>query len=148
MEGRGEEGRLVPDLVVLEVLERNLVEPVKLLEQVALDGEDDGGAVEPHGVVGGVHADDVPGELEDSFGFLVLGHDGAEVGHGLAVLFRVGNRCEGVWAAVVLRNGNDIFPLFGVAVFTHGGGCQVRTRLGNSSEMFCCRRSRLEALTV
>lgn len=126
------------------MLEGDLVQPFELLEQVALDGEDDGGAVEPDGVVGGVHADDVPGELEGSCGFLILGHDGAEVGHGLAVLFRVSNRCEGVWAAIVLRNGNDIFPFFGVAVVTHGGGCQVRTRLGNSSEVFCYRHSDLK----
>jgi len=126
------------------VLERDLVQPFELLEQVALDGEDDGGAVEPDGVVGGVHADDVPGELEGSFGFLVLGHDGAEVGHGLAILFRVSNRCEGVWAAVILRNGNDVFPLFGVAVFAHCGGCQLPTRSGSSSEVFCCRRSDLK----
>lgn len=108
------------------MLEGDLVEPFELLEQVALDGEDDGGAVEPDGVVRGVHADDVPRELEDSFRFLVLGHDGAEVGHGLAVLFRVGNGCEGVWAAIVLRNGYDVFPFLGVAIFAHRDGCQVR----------------------
>lgn len=143
MEVGGWEG--VPDLVVLEVLERDLVEPFELLEQVALDGEDDGGAVEPDGVVGRVHANDVAGELEDSFGSLVLGHDGAEVGHGLAVLFRVGNGCEGVWAAVVLRNGNDVFPFLGVTIITHCGGCQVRMGLGNSSDILCCT-SRCSAL--
>lgn len=126
----------LPDLVVLKVLERDFVEPFKLLEQVALDGEDDGGAVEPDGVLGGVHADDVPRELEDSFGFLILGHDGAEVGHGLAVLVRVGNGCKGVRAAVVLGNGNDVFPLLGVAVFAHRGGCQNRMRSVNSSWTF------------
>jgi hypothetical protein len=66
---------------------------------------------EPHGVVGGVHVDDVFSETESSLAHLVLGHDGAQVGHCFRVFVCVCDRGEGVGAAVILREGHDVVPV-------------------------------------
>ena len=109
----------IPDLIVLEVLEGDFVEPFQFLEQVALDSENDGGAVEPDSIMSRIHLNDIRCKAEDPLRLFIVCHDGSKVGHGFAVLFCVGNSCKRVWASVVLGNGNDVFPLFGVGVFTH-----------------------------
>lgn len=67
----------------------------------------------------GVQADDVFSETKDSLRFLVVGHYGAEVGHGFAVFFGVGDSCEGIGAAVILGDGDDVVPFWQVGVFAH-----------------------------
>ena len=101
------------------MLEGDFVQPFQFLEQVALDGEDDGGAVEPDCIMCRIHLDDVRCQTEDPLRLLVVCHDGSKIGHGFAVLLSVGNGCKRVWASVVLGDGDDIFPLFGVGVFSH-----------------------------
>lgn len=66
-----------------------------------------------------VHADGVLRKLEHPLGLLVFGHDSAQIGHCLAVAFSVGDCGEGVGAAVVLGDGDDVGPFFGVSVFAH-----------------------------
>ena len=57
-----------------------------------------------------VHADDILSEIQHSLGFLVIGHDGAEVGHCFAVAFGICDCGEWVGTAVVLRDGDDVGP--------------------------------------
>lgn len=73
----------------------------------------------PDGVVRGVHADDVLGEGEHALRVLVLRHHGSQVGHGFAVVFRVGDGCEGFGPAVVLRDRHDVRPVGRFGVFAH-----------------------------
>lgn len=96
-EGVEEEMSVVPDLVVLFVFKGHGVGPVDFgvdgfgegftgcgggrVGRGCVDGEEGGGAVEPDGVVGGVHFYDVLGEREDARGMFVVCHYGAEVGH-------------------------------------------------------------------
>jgi hypothetical protein len=65
---------------------------------------------EPDGVVGGVHIDDVFGKTKGSFTHLILGHDGAEVGHCFRVFVCVCDCGEGVGTAVILREGYNVVP--------------------------------------
>lgn len=75
----------------------------------------------PDGIMGGVHADDILREREDSSGFLVFGHDGAQVRHGLAVVLGVCDCGERVGPAVILSDGNDVGPTLRVGVDAHCG---------------------------
>lgn len=74
-----EELAVVPDLVVLEVVHGDAIEPLDLVQHGEVEGGDDFEAVEPDGVVGWVHADDALGETETTRGVLLCGHDGAKV---------------------------------------------------------------------
>lgn len=122
---------VVPDLVVLEVLEGGGVEPVELFAEVFTEGEHDLGAVQPVGVgsasdggvgftgvgdapdsvVGRVVVDDVLGQVQSAVAHLVLGHDGAQVAHGLFIFLWVCDGSQGVGAALVQRDGLDVLPL-------------------------------------
>ncbi len=66
----------------------------------------------PNCVMCRIHIDNVRGELEHSFGFLVPGHDGSEVGHGLAIVVRVCDGGEGVRTAVILGYRDNVGPFF------------------------------------
>lgn len=74
-----EELAVVPDLVVLEIVHGDAVEPFDLVQNGEVEGGDDFEAVEPDGVVGWVHADDALGEAERARGVFLCGHDGAKV---------------------------------------------------------------------
>lgn len=69
-----------------------------------------------------VHADDILSQRKDSGRLFIFGHNGAEVRHGLAVVLSVGNGCQGVGAAVILGNGDDVGPFFRVGIDAHCGG--------------------------
>ena len=114
----------MPDLVVLEVLERDAVEPAELGVEVAVEGDERFEAVQPDGVVGGVLSDDVGGEREDAGGVLVGRHDGAEVAHGFGVEGWVGDCGEGGEGAGALVEGDGCYvgPERGEGVFGHGCG--------------------------
>lgn len=77
-----EELAVVPDLVVLEVVQGDVVEPLDFIRDGELEGGDDLEAVEPDGVVAWVHADDVLCEAEAARGVFLRSHDGAEVRDG------------------------------------------------------------------
>lgn len=77
-----EELAVVPDLIVFEIGESYFVEPLDLVEDGKVELREDLEAVEPDGVVGGVHGDDEVGEAEAAGGVFLSGHDGAEVGDG------------------------------------------------------------------
>lgn len=77
-----EELAVVPDLVVLEVVQGDVVEPLDFIGDGELEGRDDFEAVEPDGVVAWVHGDDMLGEAEAARGVFLRGHDGAEVRDG------------------------------------------------------------------
>lgn len=68
---------VVPDLVVLQVVERDGVEPGDFLGDGQVQRGDDLEAVEPDGVVRRVEGDDVRGETERARGVFGRGHDGA-----------------------------------------------------------------------
>lgn len=72
---------VVPDLVVLEVRQSDLVEPGDLVGDGDLQGREDRGPVQPDGVVCWVEADDVLGQAEGARGVLFAEHGGAEVGN-------------------------------------------------------------------
>lgn len=77
-----EELAVVPDLVVLEVVQGHVVEPLDLIRDGELEGGDNFEAVEPDGVVAWVHGDDMLCEAEAARRVLLRGHDGAEVRDG------------------------------------------------------------------
>lgn len=108
--GQSEEGRVgcrIPNLIILQTLPTNPLQPRQLLQYILALFPDNLGPVEPHGVVGWVHADDVFGEGEGALGVLVRGHHCAEIRHRGCVARAVGDGGEG-WArtgAVVEGNG-------------------------------------------
>lgn len=70
---------VVPDLVVLLVLEGHLVEPGHLVQQGNVERLHDGEPVQPDRVVCRVHGDDVLGEFQAARRVFLGDHDGAEV---------------------------------------------------------------------
>ena len=117
---------MVPDLVVLEVLERQRVEPAELGVEVAVEGEERFEAVQPHGVVRRVLGDDVGGEEQDAGRLFIGGHDGAKVGHRFGVGGWVGDCGEGGEGggagAVEEGDRGDVGPEGGDSVFGGHGG--------------------------
>ena len=73
----------------------------------------------PDSIMRRIHADDIFRKRQRSLRLLVAGHDGAKIGHGFAVFVRVGDFCKRVGAAVILWDGGDVRPFFGVVVFAH-----------------------------
>lgn len=72
-----------------------------------------------------IHRNNILGESQDSFRLLILGHDGPQIRHGLAVFVRVRDGSERVGPAVILGDGDDVGPIGGVGVGAHflrGGG--------------------------
>ena len=72
---------VVPDLVVLEVVEGGLVEPLELVQQRHVEVLDVGEAIQPDGVVCRVHGDDMLRQLEAARAVFLRGHDCPQIGH-------------------------------------------------------------------
>ena len=58
-----EELAMMPDLVVFLVVEGYIIDPIQLFFDIRVESEDGGSSIEPNGVVGCVHGDDVFGEV-------------------------------------------------------------------------------------
>ena len=103
---------MVPDLVVLQVLDAHRLQPAELGVDVLVQLLQDLGPVQPDGVVCRVHGDDVVRQVQAALRVFVDRHDGAQVGHGLAVFLGVGDGCEGGAGpgAFVERDGCDVGP--------------------------------------
>lgn len=79
----------------------------------------------PDSIMRRVHANDILGQRQDSFGLLVFTHDSPQVGHGLAVVFCVCDCGERVGAAVILRDWNNVGPIIRVGVHAHCRGQRI-----------------------
>lgn len=75
----------------------------------------------PHRIMRRIHANDILRERKHSSGFLVFGHDRAQVRHGFAVVLAVCDGSEGIGSAVILGDGNDVGPILRVGIDAHGG---------------------------
>lgn len=74
----------------------------------------------PDSVVCSIHVDNILGQGQYSLAHLILCHDGTEVGHCFRVVVRVCDCGERVWAAVILRQRDNVVPVGVVGVFAHG----------------------------
>jgi hypothetical protein len=143
---------VVPNLIVFLVVERLFIQKFDFRAEIRIQGEEDFGAVEPvtvsseifstegvgmlpDCVMRWIHLRDVLGDLQRSLTVLLLGHDGAEVGHCLRILFRVGNLGQRP-IAIVLWYRDEILPVW---IFLVHGDCDIwgsvvwgamRTRVG------------------
>lgn len=127
---------VMPDLVVLLMVERFLVEKLNLLLQVLVERKQRLRTVEPigrqqgdlawtcterivpNGVVRRVHINHMVRDTQCALAHLISCHDSSEIGHGFGIFLSVGDLCERV-LAIVLRQGNDVLPLGIKGVETH-----------------------------
>jgi hypothetical protein len=74
----------------------------------------------PDCVVRWVHGDDILGQVEHALRCFLFCYDGSEVGHSLAVRFRIKNRSERLSLSIILRQRLDVCPRSQFCVLPHG----------------------------